>query len=125
MSSSKIYDFKPGESVIIMYPGSKRGVGWVLTEAACENVNHGKCPCDGIRPVIPWKTRNKIHYYSSCSGRRITTLARTIQDTTCMHCLMTRTKELRGWRWTDDHNAEEVQYLINKLGDRVKDFDKE
>ncbi len=71
--------------------------------------------------------RQVVHYYppagwSDAPFRQHQHIARSIIDTTHRPCLIERADRLRGWRWSHPHNAEEVAFLADVLGDAVAGY---
>lgn len=96
-------------------------VGRFLSEEEAEKLNAGTNPWD-ITLTEVRRPITKVHYYPDCGGRKYVFLARSIQATTCLTCLKTRARQLRGWSWNAPMNEEEVSFLKSKLRHRVADF---
>jgi hypothetical protein len=122
--------YRGGDVVMVTYGSEvndKYGavdVGRFLLEEEAQTLNSGKDPwsADLSKVVRP---KGKVHYYPDCGGRDFKGIARSIQATTCLHCLLRRARQLRGWRWTHPDNRNEVEHLKDQLGARVDDFNLE
>ena len=95
-------------------------VGRTPTTKEVDALNQGVIPWYSVEKVT--RPRGKVHYFPECGGKEHKGLSRSTQDTTCLHCLLRRASELKGYRWTCEHNTDEVAYLTEMLGDKVKGF---
>lgn len=86
-------------------------------------LNQGEIPWEGVSKVT--RPKGKVHFFSKCRGSEPRRIAYAVQDTTCLHCLYARATRLKGFRWTHEHNTEEVAFLKSKLGSKVDGFDAE
>lgn len=111
-------EYIPGEAV--WYHHRSQQVAVRLTVAGAAALNEGRMPLPHVDRVT--QPTGRVHYYRECGGKQHPGTARTIQATTCKHCLMRRARRLTGWRWTSDLNQRTVQYLIEMLGHRVEGF---
>ena len=117
--------YKAGDSVWLFLDGVGKGIGHVLSGADADALNQpdfrGMLPTgwrvsDGDRVV---KATSTMCYFPDHIS---TGLAWSVKDTTCTACLQQRAWTLRGWRWTHEHNADEVAFLKSKLGDAVAGY---
>lgn len=108
--------------VLILHYGSVL-VGRTPTAEEADALNRGEMPWETVEKIT--RPRGKVHFFPECRGHDASGkgLSRSVQDTTCRHCLIKRAMELRGLRWTLPDNAEEVAYLTLMLSDRVNGFD--
>lgn len=111
--------YKPNDALLLIYTGMQ--VGRRINAEEASLLNAGTIPWDSVTRVC--KPKGAVHYFTDCGGKGRFGFARTIRDTTCRHCMLTRARQLRGLRWTHPHNADEVAYLTQTLGDKVKGFD--
>jgi len=78
---------------ILTYEGGIR-VGRRLTKQQVQEARAGHWE-DVVNVELPV---TRVHWLPECGGRTHEALARSIQDTTCRRCLMSRARQLRGWR---------------------------
>ncbi len=121
--------FSPGDVVLVTYiwrgsdgDGDHTEVGRYLSEKEASSLNRGENPWEptALSRVRVRRPVRKVHFFPECGGRKHKTLSRSIQATTCKHCLMKRARALRGWRWSADYNQSEVAFLTQSLGSRVE-----
>lgn len=116
--------FKAGDVVMVEYGEGVR-VGRYLLPHEAEILNEGEHPLSWGSSVRVSRPKGKVHYFGTCGGVDRLALARSIKATTCLHCLLSRAKQLRGWRWTHEHNRDEITWLKLKLGAKVDGFEED
>lgn len=109
-----------GEVFIVTYPGGTQASRRLTAEEVAAFAAGGNPWAE--RAATLTRPTGAVHYFPTCLGVERRALARTITDTTCKHCLMARARDLRGWRWNERLNAEQVAYITAVLGDRVAGF---